>query len=86
MHQKRYKKNLADCLHAYKEYLDKEKLDSAAGKRSLTPARTLDNDATIEHIDPCEILDEKYDKIDQAVICAGIYIQLFLTKTNTRFL
>ena len=33
----------------------------------------LDNDATIEHIEPCEMLVERYCKIDQVARHAGIH-------------
>ena len=56
------------CIRIFRQ----EKIDSSADKRSLTPAKTLDNDATIEHREPCEMLVERCCKIDQAVRPAGI--------------
>ena len=64
---------MADCLNAYKGYLEKKKIQSTANKQSLKPARTLNGNSTIEHKEPCEVLDEQYAKIDESVRDAGMH-------------
>ena len=57
-------RDFAVCLNNYREYLNRirksnRKADLSKYKSSLAPAKTLDENSTIKHLDePCENLDE----------------------------
>ena len=52
-------RDFAVCLNNYREYLNRKKADLSKYKSSLAPAKTLDENLTIKHLDePCENLDE----------------------------
>ena len=52
-------RDFAVCSNNYREYLNRKKADLSKYKSSLAPAKTLDENSTIKHLDePCENLDE----------------------------
>ena len=63
---------MADCLNNYREYLNRKKADSSKYKSSLAPAKTLDENSTIRHLEPCENLDKTYENLDREVREAGL--------------
>ena len=65
-------KNLADCLNGYRDYLGKKRVANETNRRSLTPAKSIDQNATVEHREPCKNVDEKYGRIENCVLGAGI--------------
>ena len=75
-------RHLADCLNAYKEYLENKKHESTKNKQSLKPARTLDENSTIEHKDACDVLYEQYAKIDKSIRDAGVHNPIIFTENE----
>ena len=45
----------------YQEYLNRKKADSGKYKSSLVPAKALDENSSIRHLEPCVNLDETYE-------------------------
>ena len=56
-----------------KDIWRRKKIQSTANKQSVKPARTLNGNSTIEHKEPCEVLDEQYAKIVESVRDAGMH-------------
>ena len=50
----------------------KKKLAVQTVRKSLAPAKSLDQDASVEHCQACATVDEKYRVIDAAVIASGL--------------
>ena len=44
-------RDLADCLNNHREYLNRKKADSSKYKSSLAPAKTLDENSSIRHLE-----------------------------------
>ena len=58
-------RDLAYCLKNYQEYLNWKKADSSKCKSSLAPAKPLNENSSIRHLEPCENLDGTYENLDQ---------------------
>ena len=57
-------RDLADCLNNYREYFNRKKADLSKYKSSLAPAKTLYENSSVRHQEPCENLDETYENLD----------------------
>ena len=84
-------KELADCLCAYKDYLIKQNMTAKTNQSLTRPARTISEDATIEHRKPCNTmgLREEYKILDSCVRAYGIGIPLVFDENsniNTPFI
>ena len=58
-------RDLAYCVKNYQEYLNWKKDDSSKYKSSLAPAKTLDENSSIRHLEPCENLDGTHENLNQ---------------------
>ena len=72
-------RDLADCLNNYREYLNR-KADSSKYKSSLAPAKTLNENSSIRHLEPCENLDKTYENLYQDVKEAGLGVPVVVNK------
>ena len=65
-------KQLADCLLAYQEYLERQKVVQQENQAHPHPVRTIADDATIENrLKSPFVVKEKYRLLDEAVKNAG---------------
>ena len=53
-------------------YLNRKKADLSKYKSSLAPAKILDENSSIRHLEPCENLGETYENLDRDVREAGL--------------
>ena len=67
-------KELAKCLQKYAEYLDAKLTVTARNQALKRPVRTIDKDADIEHRQATSSVRDGYQKLEKAVLEAGVNV------------
>ena len=64
--------SLAKCLHNYAEYLTTQNDKMRSIQQTTNPARTLDDEASIQFRPGTQFVDQKYDIMNSSVEKAGL--------------
>ena len=63
--------SLAKCLHNYAEYLNTQNIKMKSVQSASSPARTLDEDTSIQFRPSNQFVEEKYDLINSVMVEVG---------------